>query len=338
LATHLTGSLREQTSAAFESAAASAGIVERCYRIGGHILLLRCAGEDLFAVLDAAFHHLACPTLSDAELTVLAWDADNGTAFPAAPSSTRAQPWSASISFLEFDPTDETSAGPPWRRVTGQIDVDTAVYWAADPADLRIYDRGAPLLSVVQRWLSRNDVWVVHGGAVATLAGAALIVGGGGSGKSTTTLACRRSGLEFLGDDFVAINLDPPQVHSIYCSAKLNWRHPTSVAKGLQPANGNRLSDEKALYFFAEQAATVEPIRVIIAPRVVVGSISRLSPISAGRALAALGPSSVLQLPGEAGRRLGDLRRLCSQVPSFELQLGADLDAIGDLVAQAIGS
>ncbi|HXO55172.1 MAG TPA: hypothetical protein VN866_01355, partial [Mycobacterium sp.] len=202
---------------------------------------------------------------------------------------------------------------------------------------LPIHDRGAPLRSLVHRWLSELGVRVVHAGAVATAAGAALLVGGGGTGKSTTSLACRESGLDFLGDDYVAIELEPMQVHSLYCSAKISWKHPAPVASGLTAVNRDR-SDEKALFFLPDRAIAIAPIRAIIAPRVVVGSASRLNPISAGQALAAFAPSSVLQLPGDPGPTLADLRTLCNQVPAFELLLGSDIEVVGELVEQALMS
>jgi hypothetical protein len=339
VASHLTTGLGTHVAAAFESAVASAGgVIERRYRIGGHVLLVRGAGSEVLAGLDDALGHLIETGTAAAELTVLAWDASNGIPFPAEPTSTAVPVWKRRPWFLEFDAVDELSGEPPWRRVSGLMDASTAVYWASDPSALPAFARGTPLLSVVHRWLSRDGLRVVHGAAVATPAGAALIVGDNGAGKSTTALACRGSGLSFLGDDYVAVELEPLRVHSLYRSAKLSWDHPASVGSGLQPVNSGRPSDEKALFFLRDRVVTVAPIRAIVAPRVVAGSPSGITAISEGRALAALAPSTVLQLPGNSGRLLADLRRLCTQVPAFELRLGSDVEAVGALIEEALTS
>ena len=63
---------------------------------------------------------------------------------------------------------------------------------------------------------------LVHAAAVGTDEGALLITGRGGVGKSTTALACLEAGMQFLGDDYVVVGLDPePQVYRLYGSAKL---------------------------------------------------------------------------------------------------------------------
>ena len=61
-------------------------------------------------------------------------------------------------------------------------------------------------------------------------------------------------------------------------------------------------------------------------------SPAALRPISPARALLSLAPSSVLQLAGGGGERLGALRSLCQQVPAYELILGGDVKTAAALV------
>jgi hypothetical protein len=330
----LTG-LSDRVLAAFESASDATGILERRYRIGGHVVLLRCAGREVSAGLHDAIHHLVETDGAATELTVLAWDASGGISFPAEPTAATTPAWKRSPWFLEFDPFEGLADGPPWHRVTGLIDSNTATYWVSDPSMLRNFERASPLLSPLQRWLSRSGLRVVHAGAVATSAGAALIVGDSGAGKSTTSLACRQSGLGFLGDDHVAVEFGLNRVHSLYSTAKLSWDHPASPSSGVHPV-GSPSVDGKALYFLQDGIVTQATLRAIVAPRVVAHSKSGLTRISPGRALTALAPSSVLQLPDQAAQRLADLRQLCAELPAFELVLGSDVDAVGGLVEQAL--
>ena len=94
--------------------------------------------------------------------------------------------------------------------------------------------------------------------------------------------------------------------------------------------------DDKALFLLDERVGTEAAVRAIVAPRIGESATNRLAPISAGRALAALAPSSILQLGRHAERTLTDLRDLCATVPAFELQVGADLGEVPALLMEAL--
>jgi hypothetical protein len=185
--------------------------------------------------------------------------------------------------------------------------------------------------------MAARGVWLVHAGAVATPGGAVLIGGDNGAGKSTTSLACYEAGLSFLSDDYVAVALDPPRAHSVFCSAKLAWDHPAGVGRSLHPVNDRKRGDEKALFLLHDRVLATAPISAIVAPRVQVGEPSALRPISPARALLSLAPSSVLQLAGGGEERLGALRSLCQQVPAYELVLGDDVKGAAVLVRDLLG-
>ena len=54
----------------------------------------------------------------------------------------------------------------------------------------------------------------------------------GGLGKSTAALCCLCNGLDYIGDDYVLVQLGPiPTVHSLYCTAKLNHDQMARFAK-----------------------------------------------------------------------------------------------------------
>lgn len=340
MATHLTTAIYQRINEAFDAAVeAAGGACERRYRVAGHPIRVRAAGAAASDWLDDSLHHLSSDGDPEpAALTVLAWDARAGGAFPVEPSTWVRAAWQRRPWFLEFDPAADGEGPARWRRVSGLVDRTTAVYWMSDRDDLPGFEHGTPLLTALQRWLAERHIRVVHGGAVATQGGAALIGGDNGAGKSTTAIACYEAGVHFLADDYVAVELDPPRVHSLFSSAKLDWDHPAGVGATLQPINRREDGDEKALYLLRDRVASVATIRAIIAPRVSPSGPTTLAPMTAGRALMSLAPSSILQLAGDAGDRLAALRSLCEQVPAFELVLGTDIKAATAMVTDVLMS
>ena len=64
----------ERLSAGFEEAAAAVGLQERSHRLGGHVVRLRFAGDEMTTRLGAAFAHLDGAQAGDpAALTISAW-------------------------------------------------------------------------------------------------------------------------------------------------------------------------------------------------------------------------------------------------------------------------
>jgi hypothetical protein len=180
---------------------------------------------------------------------------------------------------------------------------------------------------------------LLHAGAVGGCDGGALLVGPGGSGKSTSALAGRGSALGYVGDDYTLVGLSPePRAVNLYCSAKLERSHAPRLAHVLPPMdNPEPEADDKALYFLDCGIAAEVPLRALVSPRVVERPTPRLVPLDSGASiLAALAPTSILQLPGAGARALGVMRELCQRVPAFALELGADVDAIPGVLEELL--
>ena len=85
-------------------------------------------------------------------------------------------------------------------------------------------DRARPLQRVMSEFCRSLGIQEIHAGLVAHEGRGILIVGGGGRGKTTTSLDGLHEGLNYLGDDSVAIGEDEaggPQGHSLYASARV---------------------------------------------------------------------------------------------------------------------
>jgi hypothetical protein len=168
-----------------------------------------------------------------------------------------------------------------------------------------------------------------------------LATGKGGSGKSTVALATLgASDLLYGGDDYVAVSPDPvPTVHSLYSSGKLNPPHVRARLPQLVPllANTDRLRTEKAVVYanehFPAQMTAGYPLRAVLIPRVTPDAVdTRVVETTRAAALAALAPSTVLQIHPPNPGALRSMSALLERVPCFGLELGSDTSRIGPAV------
>jgi hypothetical protein len=323
-------------AAAFEAAACgSSNVVVRDFHVAGQAIRLRFAGSAWLPRFTAALEHLRTAHTDRPDLTISVWDdASTGTRMPPTPWESEA-----------YSPRGEIPSFCDARFMTGfQLDagllsvLDThtgqGLIWCADARRLPRYELTFPARSVMYWWLRHGGLQLVHGGGVGTAAGAVLLVGKGGSGKSTTALACLYAGLSYAGDDYVAISHTPtPTVHSVYCSGKLHADHIQRLPYLLPHIrNAQHLEREKALLLlsdtFAERLPANMPLRAIVVPKVTSRAATGYRPTSTVHALAALGPSTIRQLPGAGAadhvRMVATIRHL----PAYVLELGADLHNI----------
>jgi hypothetical protein len=314
--------------------AAGHGIEVHRIDIAGVALELRFAGRALLPRLWPALAHHP-PATRPPDVVVHLWDAGEcGTPLVDYPA----------------DALDGgvTAAGrvapPPPVRVRYQPDLRAllaydrraglAWYEAAAADGLPWWETGAPLRSLLAWVLVDHGRALVHGAAVGDRSGAVLLVGRGGSGKSTTALAALDAGFGYLGDDYCVLDPGPPpRVHSLYATGKVT---PATLATFPRLAahvlNPDRAPDDKALVLpaLAHPDALVEeaPLAAVVVPEIRDVDEAAVEPIGRAAALAALAPSTILQLPGAGGEHLRLLGALLREVPARRLVLGRDRASI----------
>jgi hypothetical protein len=180
----------------------------------------------------------------------------------------------------------------------------------------------------------------LHSAAVAWDGRAALIVGASGSGKSSTALACLLGGLEYLGDDHCLLDLaGQPRVHSIYAAAKL---HDAQLARFPEldrfVVNRDRVAPEKGVAIlyppFAAQLPVARPLAAVLVPRITGGPRTSIQPLRPAAALAALAPSTLLQMASADRSGLAAMARLVKTVACYQLSLGTEREEIVHAVQQ----
>ena len=195
------------------------------------------------------------------------------------------------------------------------------------------WEAAAPLRTVWGWWAESVGAVMAHGAAVGEDAGAVLLAAPGGSGKSTTALACLQRGMRFAGDDYVMVRDEPPEVFGLFLTAKLDPENLRMRMSDLQPLAlpPDPAYPKRVVVLRGELRARFAermPLRAVVVPRLSSGNRVQSVRIGPGEALRALGPSSVLQLPGCGPESFRRLARLVSRVPCFALELAPDLDAV----------
>ncbi len=345
----------EEAARAFQTACGRAPTVERWYRIADAIVVVRIVGYPLVMPLTRALDHLATDPSAQADLEIHCWDTATSGIAPALPPVDPKIKESAVVESVDGGPKrwgspalvgDSREGWALWRPGFGSLSMvevggKRAWHWVEAAAGIQYWDVSTPFKAVFHRWARERGMQLVHGGAVSTKEGAVLIVGSPGSGKSTTSLVCLDAGLEYLGDDYVVVGLDPePRVHSISCAAKLEVSQAKKY-RHLMPTvwNEHRLDEEKAVAFVDHRpGGTVgsRPLRAIIVPRISGRARTTTIDLTGGAVLRALAPSTMIQMPGSRSGELAAMAQMVKRLPTVGLQLGYELDTIPPAVRGVI--
>lgn len=320
----------------FEDAVAAAGsLVERNVLIGGYLVRMQFAGPGLVSGIVAPFAHLLTPGGGDPDLTIGVWDSGStGTPLPRSVGSMWTHLESAMPGSNAIDGVFTAYLRPDPGLSMLDLGASQAFYWLPDAAAIPYEDRSAPFRSILSWWMGHHGRQFVHGAVVGTRDGGVLIAGRGGSGKSTMALSAVLKGMLYVGDDYCLISFEEtPQARSIYSSAKLHGRNLARLPELRElVTNADQLESEKGVLLlherFAGQIVDRLPLRAIVVPALTgLEVLPEFQPCPRASALAALGPSTLLQLPGSRPEALRAMAELARSVPAFTLTLSTNLAA-----------
>lgn len=327
--------------AAESAAAATGGWQDHDRAIPGGVKL-RCAGTLFPGTVLPAFAHL--DTTAKPELSVHLWDrASTATAMPAPPWSVG--DYGAHGAIRGFFGNGRYAVYQWGSHVLTVLDAPaaTAHVWADGLLEPPVFERAAPLRTLLHLWLDGRGCQLVHAGAVGTRDGVALLVGNAGVGKSSLGLACLSHGLAHLADDYCVLEPgEPITARSVYSTAKANVDTVERLGLGALVANPERPPGEKALLFLGEHRphalVRAAPVRLILIPRVGDRLETRSAPATPAEAMRALAPSTLLQLPGTGRRTLDRLSAVAAGVPAHHLEVGTDSPGAAETVRRLLGN
>jgi hypothetical protein len=327
-----------EVNEAFE-AAAQARVLDHFYRLGGYAVRLRFAGEALMSTMSSALAHLTTGPEPRPDLTVCLWDsASTGCRMPRAP-------WREHYAMRgEIEGYNTARMYAIYEHESRGITMfdnerGLGLFWVPEAGSIPYWVKGSPLRTILHWWMGQHGRQMVHAAAVGTSTEGVLITGKSGSGKSTTALACLDAGLQYAGDDYVLVGLEPSLfVFSLYNTAKIVADHLHAFPRLADLIdNRDRLSTEKALVFldgcYAEQLSPGFPLRAIVVPRVTGRRETRLKKASPAAALAALAPTTIFAQPRGGDKDFRNVASLVKKVPAYLLECGTDLAEIPAAIA-----
>ena len=326
--------------------AAASGVFAKTYELAGFPVQLRFAGKRILRRLTRAFGHLERPMGSQPVLTVDLWDsATAATLPPRLPAADFDEAARGAVAYFAEGPV--RALYQPALETLQMLDEEQnhAWFWAKNAESLPEWECATPIRHILHWWLARQGVQQLHAAAIGLPSGGVLVVGQGGSGKSTVALAGLAAGLLYAGDDYVAASVEGgPIAYSLFNSGKVEPHHLDRFphllsAERIEPEtdpSAAPLDRDKTVVYLHESHATTTtasfPIRAIMIPRLVGRGDTRIGPVSAARALAALAPSTIVQLHTAGAPALTAMRKLVASVPAFDLALGANVEAAGSVI------
>lgn len=183
--------------------------------------------------------------------------------------------------------------------------------------------------------LRRHHFFHLHAGAVVQPGGQeALVVGEANAGKTTVTLALLTSGWGFLGDDAVWLKQDQDRISALGASRPF---HVTPQTLALfprfnheqgKPSSAKRRDLDPATIYKEQQRHSMKAPSVLLFPRIVHGSETRIRPMGESEAFRLLIRSAALFLvDAMPGRRehFSVIEKLHRQTSHIAIDLGEDL-------------
>ena len=309
----------------------SSGRIDRFFSIAGVPIRLRFAGSALLQYITRAFAHLSIDPVPHPALTICLWDSTS-TNTPMPPPPWGPEDYLQAGEIRGYNNNRFFTAFQVGVGVLSVLDFERGLglYWVKSARDIPYFESGAPLRVILHPWLTRQGMVPVHAGAVGLASGGVLLVGKGGSGKSNTALACLESRLSYASDDFCVLQTHPRlTVFSLFSTGKLaagDLQRLPFLASRI--SNREHLQEEKALFYLndhlPEKILRTFPIKAILIPRVTGKPQTVMQTATAGAALAAFAPSTVILAPRLAGATFQRLSGIVRQVPCYYLDLGTD--------------
>lgn len=308
---------------AFERADDRLGSRVRTVTIGTRRVELRFVGAALEAVLMRALAHLES-SAGEPLLRICVADSESSGVSPR-------------LEFRAMGAREAADGGDRCIYVPGSHAIyhlsasrRMAFCWFAS-ARIEPWDVAAPFRQIFSWWAEALGAQLAHAAVVGKKDAGVVLAGPSGSGKSTLTLACLRSGLETLGDDYVWVEPGSPwSGHSLYSSVRLAERGFRNHFSDLCP-HASAFGDEKFAMFVSDLRmggmSPSFPIRGVAALRIGKRRRPTVRIASTMHVLTALAPSSLLQLPGSGASGLARLTRLIRESRALLFEAGSDYSA-----------
>lgn len=299
--------------------------------LAGRIITMRTPSDTLRDIFLPALSHLLVddPGLA-AEFTI--WYAEDVNLS----HKLVAPPWSGfnGQGFnTDLDQEDIQIFFQPWQRQVFLYSrsMRVGIYWVQTVDDVPWWESTFSFRTIFHFWTRDLPAQLVHAGAIAKNGEGILITGPSGSGKSTSCLSLLRAGYQYLGDDYVWVELgDNPAIHALYQTAKVETDNLIKRFADWIPHVSNKasLEQQKAIFHIKELLPKAfipsARLRAVLLPQVANREKSIVEAIKPTSSLLAMAPTTLHHLPHHRHVSYGKLKEISVAVPNFRWYLGSD--------------
>lgn len=211
------------------------------------------------------------------------------------------------------------------------------------PGAIPAWEQAFPLRNFLHWAYAVQGRRLVHAGTLGLNTKGVMLAGAGGAGKSGTTLAGIVNGLQSVGDDYVALDIDDNSV-TAFPVISLMKQDPNGLSRlGLSLQDGQwGATNWQGKHEFdfnkliPESRAHNMSMNAILLPKITGQSRSKITAATAHEAMFALLPNNLQQLPGQMRQAMSFFSHLTRQLPAFHLELGTEPVEITDTILNFI--
>jgi len=309
-------------------------------RLAGRHIALHFCSPDLLACIKPALAHLEFESDGDADFNIGLWDsAYAGIDMPPPPCSRSRFTDRGDIWGFNSDRIRLAFIYGEYSVNLFDCDSRWGLYWVPSVARYPYWSKASPLRPLFHWCMEQAGNQLVHGAAIGCGGQAVLITGKGGIGKSTTSLEGLSRGMQFAGDDYIVVSLEPePCVYPLYATAKVNpgqqERFPRLQPHVAYEAGG---PDEKTVFHlypgFRDQMVAPLKLISILVPEITGGAISGLEVFESKNDVKHHASfTTVCQLPRAGQATYAFFHRLVESLPAYRLKLGVDPQQLCDML------
>lgn len=329
----------------FQSALKRSDEVVKYFKIASHHVKISFAGPELIPYCVPAINHLATEKTANISLTISVWDSKstkiklpfnlwknlnrtitNKKILDEEPEHIRNYFHKQNIKGMYHGETEALSL---FDKKTNK-----GILWYNSKDSIPYFSTSSPFRSIFHWWSLRMGLLLIHASAIGYQNRGVLIVGKSGSGKSNTALTGINSHLNFAGDDHVIIDTNLPlKMYSLYNTFKLKKSDIGKYPELVKINNGYDNYKYEKIIFFMDQLAqekliTNFTISAIIIPKITRMKSPRLYQVPPSKALLAISPNTLFQLPGSGKIDYDMIVKLVRNTPCHILELGSDVKGI----------
>jgi hypothetical protein len=202
------------------------------------------------------------------------------------------------------------------------------------------WEPGSPLRVFLHWFYSARDMRLAHAGTLGKRGKGVLLVGRGGSGKSGTVVDGVLSGMQTVGDDYVLLDHAGgfPKAYPVFRTFKQDVGGLRRLGLSEAIMAGRQPNWQGKYEFFSEDldGARMTPsldIRALLVPHVARQPHTELTVVSPAKAMLALAPSGLFQMPGERDSGVARFAALVRSLPCFGLALGSERQGVARVIS-----